>query len=46
MDWYAQPLGWPERTAAFIAGGEALFVAAAGRALAQPACPAPTSTPW
>ena len=33
LDWYRQTLGWPERTAAFIAGGEALFVAAAGRAL-------------
>ncbi len=34
MDWYTQDLGWPERTAAFIAGGTALFVEAAGRALA------------
>ncbi len=34
LDWYRQTLGWPERTAAFIAGGEALFIAAAGRALA------------
>ena len=34
LDWYRQPLGWPERTAAFMAGGEALFIAAAGRALA------------
>lgn len=34
LDWYRQTLGWPERTAAFIAGGEALFVEAAGRALA------------
>ena len=34
MDWYRQTLGWPERTAAFIAGGEALFIAAAGKALA------------
>ena len=33
LDWYRQTLGWPERTAAFIAGGEALFIAAAGRAL-------------
>ena len=33
LDWYRQTLGWPERTAAFIAGGEALFIEAAGRAL-------------
>lgn len=34
LDWYRQTLGWPERTAAFIAGGEALFITVAGRALA------------
>ena len=34
LDWYRQTLGWPERTAAFLAGGEALFIEAAGRALA------------
>ncbi|WP_131114436.1 type III polyketide synthase [Lichenihabitans psoromatis] len=34
MEWYAQPLGWPERTAAFIEGGEALFIEAATKALA------------
>lgn len=35
MDWYGQPLGWPERTAAFVEGGQALFIAAADRALAE-----------
>ncbi len=35
MEWYRQSLGWPERTEAFIAGGEALFIAAAQRALAS-----------
>ncbi len=34
MEWYTQHLGWPERTAAFIAGGTALFVKAANKALA------------
>lgn len=34
IDWYRQTLGWPERTAAFIEGGEALFIEAGGRALA------------
>ena len=34
LDWYRQPLGWPERTAAFVAGGKALFVEAARKALA------------
>ena len=33
LDWYAQPLGWPERTAAFVEGGKALFVEAARKAL-------------
>ena len=33
LDWYAQPLGWPERTAAFVEGGKALFIEAARRAL-------------
>ena len=35
LDWYRQTLGWPERTSAFIAGGEALFIEVAGRALAR-----------
>ena len=34
MEWYTQHLGWPERTAAFIEGGTALFVKAAKKALA------------
>ncbi len=34
LEWYQQPLGWPERTAAFIEGGKALFVEAARKALA------------
>jgi alkylresorcinol/alkylpyrone synthase len=33
LDWYRQPLGWPERTAAFVAGGRALFIDAARNAL-------------
>lgn len=33
LDWYAQPLGWPERTAAFVEGGKALFIEAAQKAL-------------
>ena len=34
LGWYAQPLGWPERTAAFVEGGKALFLDAACKALA------------
>lgn len=34
LEWYSQPLGWPERTAAFIEGGKALFLDAARKALA------------
>ena len=34
LAWYAQPLGWPERTAAFVEGGKALFIDAARKALA------------
>ena len=34
LEWYAHPLGWPERTAAFVEGGKALFVNAARKALA------------
>ena len=33
LDWYFEPLGWPERTAAYLDGATALFVAAATRAL-------------
>ena len=35
LAWYAQPLGWPERTAAFIEGGKALFIDAARKALSS-----------
>ena len=33
IEWFLQPLGWPERTAAYLEGASALFVAAARRAL-------------
>ena len=33
IDWYLAPLGWPERTAAYLEGACALFVEAAKRAL-------------
>ena len=35
FEWYLQPRGWPERTAAFLEGAEALFVEVAGKALAS-----------
>jgi len=35
FDWYLKPRGWPERTAAFLEGAEALFVDVAGKALAD-----------
>ncbi len=34
LDWYFQPQGWPERTQAYLAAAEALFVEGAGAALA------------
>jgi alkylresorcinol/alkylpyrone synthase len=34
LEWYFEPLGWPERSAAYNEGAVALFVAAAGKALA------------
>ena len=34
LDWYFQPLGWPERNAAYLEGAVALFVDAATKALA------------
>ena len=34
MDWYMEPQGWPERTAAYLDGAQALFIEAATRALA------------
>jgi alkylresorcinol/alkylpyrone synthase len=33
IDWYFEPLGWPERTQAYLEGALALFVDAATRAL-------------
>jgi alkylresorcinol/alkylpyrone synthase len=35
FDWYLTQRGWPERTAAFLEGAEALFVDAATKALAN-----------
>jgi alkylresorcinol/alkylpyrone synthase len=34
IDWYLSPLGWPERTSAYVEGACQLFVDAATRALA------------
>jgi alkylresorcinol/alkylpyrone synthase len=33
FDWYLEPRGWPERTEAFLAGAEALFIDVAAKAL-------------
>lgn len=33
IDWYFEPLGWPERTAAYLDGAVTLFVDAANKAL-------------
>ena len=35
FEWYLEPRGWPERTAAFLEGAEALFAEVAGKALAN-----------
>src|SRR5450631_361461 len=35
FDWYLEPRGWPQRTAAFLEGAEALFVDVAEKALAS-----------
>src|SRR6202162_6236927 len=35
FEWYLEPRGWPERTAAFLEGAEALFVDVAEKALAS-----------
>lgn len=40
VDWYLQPLGWPQRTAAYLEGAQELFVAAAEKALAAAGCAA------
>jgi alkylresorcinol/alkylpyrone synthase len=34
IEWFAEPRGWPERTAAYLEGAQALFVEAAEAALA------------
>ena len=33
IEWFTEPRGWPERTAAYLKGGQDLFVEAATRAL-------------
>ncbi len=33
LEWYFEPLGWPERTQAYLEGGVALFIKAATKAL-------------
>ncbi len=33
IEWYFEPLGWPERTAAYLDGAVELFIGAAGKAL-------------
>jgi alkylresorcinol/alkylpyrone synthase len=35
FEWYLEPRGWPERTAAFLEGAEALYVEVAEKALAN-----------
>jgi alkylresorcinol/alkylpyrone synthase len=35
IEWYLEPLGWPERTAAYLDGARDLFVDAATKALAS-----------
>jgi alkylresorcinol/alkylpyrone synthase len=40
LDWYFSDLDWPERNAAYLAGAQDLFVAAATRALAAAGCEA------
>jgi alkylresorcinol/alkylpyrone synthase len=35
FEWYLEPRGWPERTAAFLEGAEALYVEVARKALAN-----------
>jgi alkylresorcinol/alkylpyrone synthase len=34
MEWFVTPRGWPERTAAYLEGAEALYIEAASKALA------------
>lgn len=35
IEWYLERRGWPERTQAFLEGAEALFIEAAGKAIAR-----------
>src|ERR1700729_3858931 len=35
FEWYLEPRGWPERTAAFLEGAEALYLEVANKALAN-----------
>jgi len=34
LEWYFEPLGWPERNGAYLTGADALFIDAASKALA------------
>jgi alkylresorcinol/alkylpyrone synthase len=38
IEWYLTPMGWPERTAAYLEGAQDLFVAATEKALAAAGC--------
>lgn len=40
IEWYLEPVGWPERTAAYLEGAQELFVAAAEKAMAAAGCSA------
>jgi alkylresorcinol/alkylpyrone synthase len=38
VEWYLKPMGWPERTAAYLEGAGHLFVAASEKAIAAAGC--------
>lgn len=38
IEWYLEPVGWPERTAAYLEGAQELFVAAAEKAMEVAGC--------
>ena len=38
LEWYLQPLGWPERSAAYLDGATTMFVEAAQKALDSAGC--------
>lgn len=40
IEWYLDPVGWPERNAAYLEGAQDLFVAAAGKAMEAAGCTA------